>query len=73
MPAVQDGQRSSGRFVLKMQMLFLPIRGIQKDNNTLCLRRYFIMKNLKRAMAHHMEYLGASMASYMEYVDRVRR
>ena len=31
------------------------------------------MKNLKKAMAHHMEYLGASMASYMEYMDRVRR
>ena len=32
-----------------------------------------IMKNLKKMMAHHMEYLGASMASYMEYVDRVGR
>lgn len=31
------------------------------------------MKNMKKAMAHHMEYLGAAMASYMEYVNHVRQ
>ena len=30
------------------------------------------MKNMKKTMAHYVEYLEAAMASYMEYVSRVR-